>query len=77
MSMADTAKGIAQDLKPANHDCLQGYEADHQSIELLRLRNFTIGKRLPDEQVVGSRGLGAILQLIGVMVPYVSPPSVF
>jgi len=53
---------------------LQGYEADNPNIELLRLRNFTIGKAIPDEVITGEQGLKAILDLIGVMVPFVSPP---
>ncbi|OAL19736.1 hypothetical protein AYO22_09263 [Fonsecaea multimorphosa] len=53
--------------------CL-GYEADNPNIELLRLRNFTLGKRIPDEQVIGEQGLPTILELIRVMVPFVSPP---
>lgn len=52
----------------------QGYEADNPNIELLRLRNFTLGKRIADETVTGEQGLRAILDIIGVMVPFVSPP---
>ncbi|RVX69382.1 hypothetical protein B0A52_06978 [Exophiala mesophila] len=72
MAMNDGEEDVAQEMESANRDFLQGYEADHRSIELLRLRNFTIGKRLPDEQIVGSHGLEVILQLIGVMVPFVA-----
>ncbi|KAJ4524412.1 hypothetical protein HRR83_002533 [Exophiala dermatitidis] len=54
---------------------LQGYEANNPNIELLRLRNFTLGKPIPDEVVVSEQGLQKIVELIGVMVPFVSPPS--
>ncbi len=53
---------------------MQGYEADNPNIELLRLRNFTLGKGISDETVMGEQGLEAILDIIGVMVPFVSPP---
>jgi hypothetical protein len=41
------------------------------------LRNFTLGKRISDEKVVSEQGLHTILDLIGVMVPFVSPPLRF
>lgn len=54
----------------------QGYEADHPNIDLLKLKNFTVGKKLPDEEVVGPRGLQRIADLVSCMVPFVSlPPS--
>ena len=52
---------------------LQGYEAENPNIELLRLRNFTLGKRISDDRITAVDGLETILQLIGVMVPFVSP----
>lgn len=51
---------------------LQGYEADNANIGLLRLRNYTIGKKLKDEEVLGNGGLGRIAELIGVLEPFVS-----
>jgi len=50
----------------------KGYEADNPSIELLRLRNFTLGTSIPDEKVVSEQGLQTILDLIGVLVPFVT-----
>lgn len=61
-------------MKPADHRFEQGYEADNPNIELLRLRNFTLGKGISDEMVIGKDGLATILDLIGAMVPFVSPP---
>jgi hypothetical protein len=43
--------------------------------ELLRLRNFTLGKKLSDEDVVGSGGLERIAELISCLVPFVSHAS--
>jgi hypothetical protein len=51
---------------------LQGYEADNPNIDLLRLRNYTIGKKLKDDEVVGSGGLDRIAELIGILTPFVS-----
>ncbi|KAJ9612056.1 hypothetical protein H2200_003651 [Cladophialophora chaetospira] len=65
-AFADQNKENALKTKP------KGYEADNPSIELLRLRNFTLGKRISDEAVVGEQGLQTILDLIGVMIPFVT-----
>ncbi|KIW71414.1 hypothetical protein PV04_03587 [Phialophora macrospora] len=65
-AFADQNKENALKTKP------KGYEADNPNIELLRLRNFTLGKRVPDEKVVGEQGLHTILELISVMVPFVT-----
>ena len=51
---------------------LQGYEADNPNINLLRLRNYTIGKKLKDGEVLGPGGLDRIAILIGVLEPFVS-----
>lgn len=51
---------------------MQGYDADNPNIELLRLRNFTIGKRINDEEVTSGNGLDIIVDLIGTMTPFVS-----
>ncbi|KAL0260331.1 hypothetical protein SLS55_004017 [Diplodia seriata] len=50
----------------------QGYEKDHRDIELLRLRSFTIGKKLDDSAVMGAGGLQRITDLIACMVPFIT-----
>lgn len=50
----------------------KGYEKDNPNIELLKLRNFTIGKKLRDEEVLGPAGLGRIAELVGILTPFVS-----
>ena len=50
----------------------QGYEADNPNIELLRLRNYTIGRKLKDDEVLGPGGLARISELIGLLTPFVS-----
>jgi len=51
------------------------YAADHADIALLRLRNFTVGRKLKDEEVAGKGGLGRVVELLGCLVPFVSPRS--
>ncbi|KAK4694716.1 hypothetical protein P7C71_g2911, partial [Lecanoromycetidae sp. Uapishka_2] len=50
----------------------KGYDADNPNIDLLRLRNYTIGKKLKDDEVLGPGGLDRIANLIGVLTPFVS-----
>ena len=51
---------------------MKGYEADNPNIDLLRLRNYTIGHKLKDAEVLGYGGLGRIVQLIGILTPFVT-----
>ena len=51
---------------------MKGYEADNPNIDLLRLRNYTIGHKLKDAEVLGQGGLGRIVQLIGILTPFVT-----
>lgn len=64
----------------------QGFDATHPDIDLLRLRNFTIGRALADEEVLGEQGAERIVELLSCMKPFVStafllcsaaPPSAF
>ena len=50
----------------------KGYEKDNPNIDLLKLRNYTIGKKLKDEEVLGPGGLRRIVELIGILKPFVS-----
>ena len=49
----------------------KGYEKDNPNIDLLKLRNYTIGKKLKDEEVLGPGGLSRIVELIGILKPFV------
>jgi hypothetical protein len=51
---------------------LQGYENDHRDIELLRLKNYTIGKKLADKDVLAPQALNTICNLLATLVPFVS-----
>ncbi|CAF9912451.1 MAG: hypothetical protein HETSPECPRED_000942 [Heterodermia speciosa] len=50
----------------------KGYDAENPNITLLKLRNFTIGRKLKDDEIVGQGGLKRIADLIGVLVPFVT-----
>ncbi|KAJ5607692.1 Conserved hypothetical protein CHP02453 [Penicillium hordei] len=50
----------------------KGYEADNKNIKLLRLRSFTIGKPIPDDELTGDDAQEKIASLVGVMEPFVT-----
>ncbi|MCJ1434173.1 hypothetical protein MMC27_003540 [Xylographa pallens] len=50
----------------------KGYGADNPNIELLRLRNYTMGRKLKDEEVLGTKGITRITELIGILSPFVA-----
>ncbi|KOS40798.1 hypothetical protein ACN38_g8354 [Penicillium nordicum] len=50
----------------------KGYEADNENIKLLRLRSFTIGKPIPDEELTGDDAQEKIATWVGVMEPFVT-----
>ena len=52
-------------------DMWQDYTIDNPNIDLLRLRNFTISRKLKDEEVTGPKGLQRIAQLMAVLTPFV------
>lgn len=49
----------------------KGFEADHPDIKLLRLRNFTVGKRLTDNDILGD-GIGKVSGVVGSLVPFIT-----
>lgn len=51
---------------------MQGYDADNPNVDLLRLKNFTIGRKLKDEEVAGSGFMDSIAGLVATMTPFVS-----
>jgi hypothetical protein len=50
----------------------QGFDADHKDIDLLRLRNFTLGKKIADADILSKDGINKIADIIGALVPWVS-----
>ncbi|MCJ1252077.1 hypothetical protein MMC30_009315 [Trapelia coarctata] len=49
----------------------KGFDADNPNIEILRLKNYTIGCKLKDDEVVSS-GITRISELVGIMAPFVT-----
>lgn len=51
----------------------QGYDSDHVDIELLRLKNFTVGRKLLDAEILDGNGfLNRAADLCSVIQPFVS-----
>ncbi|KAF2629734.1 hypothetical protein BU25DRAFT_489737 [Macroventuria anomochaeta] len=48
------------------------FPIDHKDIDLLRLRSFTLGKKLSDEEVVGPEGMDRIAGLISCIEPFIT-----
>jgi len=65
-AFADHNKANALKSKPRD------YPGDHRDIQLMRLRNFTIGRKLKDEEVVGDGGIDRIAEVIAALVPFVT-----
>ena len=53
-------------------DFIQGFDADHKDINLLRLRNFTLAKKISDVDVLSKHGINKIADIIGALAPWVS-----
>lgn len=51
----------------------QGYLADHRDIELLKLRNFTVGLRIEDITFTEDDAQDKLIDVIQAMEPFVSP----
>ncbi|PYH97679.1 hypothetical protein BO71DRAFT_416851 [Aspergillus ellipticus CBS 707.79] len=50
----------------------RGYDLDNENIQLLRLRSFTIGRPLSDEELQSASARERIAALIGIMEPFVT-----
>ncbi|KAL8745702.1 MAG: hypothetical protein Q9184_007840, partial [Pyrenodesmia sp. 2 TL-2023] len=48
----------------------KGFEADNPNISLLRLRNYTVGTKLTNAEVVGAKGPERIAALMAVLKPF-------
>ncbi|CAO1598804.1 hypothetical protein XANCAGTX0491_002564 [Xanthoria calcicola] len=50
----------------------KGYDAENPNISLLRLRNYTAGRKLSDEEVVGPKGPERIAALMAALKPFIT-----
>ncbi|KAL4989474.1 hypothetical protein BDW68DRAFT_156879 [Aspergillus falconensis] len=63
---------VSQNSESALKTKPKGYEHDNENIQLLRLRSFTVGKRIPDADLVSPDAQDKIATLIGIMEPFVT-----
>ncbi|KAI1275553.1 hypothetical protein F5Y07DRAFT_172452 [Xylaria sp. FL0933] len=50
----------------------KGFDPDHRDIHLLKLRNYTIGRQIPDKELHGDDAQEKIMEVIRAMVPFVT-----
>ncbi|SMR52123.1 unnamed protein product [Zymoseptoria tritici ST99CH_3D1] len=50
----------------------KGYDGDHPDIELLRLRNYTVGKKIPSEELLGEDGAKRVAELLATLKPMIT-----
>ncbi|KAI4247836.1 MAG: hypothetical protein L6R42_009524, partial [Xanthoria sp. 1 TBL-2021] len=50
----------------------KGYDAENPNISLLRLRNYSAGRKLSDEEVVGPKGPERIALLMAALKPFIT-----
>ncbi|KAK5133140.1 hypothetical protein LTR08_008164 [Meristemomyces frigidus] len=50
----------------------KGYDAGHADLNLLRLRNYTIGTKLTDGEVLGAGGMDRIAGFLSSMKPFIT-----
>ncbi|KAI0200910.1 hypothetical protein F4808DRAFT_144325 [Astrocystis sublimbata] len=50
----------------------KGFNPDHRDIQLLKLRNYTIGRTISEEDLHGSDAQDKIMEVIRAMVPFVT-----
>ncbi|KAH6647311.1 hypothetical protein BKA67DRAFT_539188 [Truncatella angustata] len=55
----------------ANRD-MQGFHPEHRDIELLKLRNYTVGQKIKDSDLTSSNAQDKIMAIIDPMVEYVT-----
>ncbi|KAI0554054.1 hypothetical protein F4679DRAFT_394860 [Xylaria curta] len=65
-AFADKNKENALKTKP------KGFHPDHRDIQLLKLRNYTIGRQIPEEDILSDNAQEKIMETIQAMVPFVT-----
>ncbi|QSS59598.1 hypothetical protein I7I51_09034 [Histoplasma capsulatum] len=62
----------APDSPPPVIDYFRGYDADNKNIDLLRLRSFTMSKKLQDKDLLGPTARDRVARIVGIMEPFVT-----
>ncbi|KAI1737498.1 hypothetical protein F4680DRAFT_428807 [Xylaria scruposa] len=65
-AFADKNKENALKTKP------KGFHPDHRDIQLLKLRNYTIGRQISEEDILSDNAQEKIMETIRAMVPFVT-----
>ncbi|KAF2721223.1 hypothetical protein K431DRAFT_338886 [Polychaeton citri CBS 116435] len=72
----DTAKAVKAFVNANAANALKtkpkGYDADHADIELLRLRNFTVGTKLDESKILDENVMNHMAELFSSMKPFIS-----
>ncbi|RYP75883.1 hypothetical protein DL771_002147 [Monosporascus sp. 5C6A] len=55
----------------------KGFHPEHRDLELLKLRNFTVGKKIDDSVLTSEDAQDKIMAIITPMVPFVGPLRLF
>lgn len=55
----------------------QGFDANHRDIDLLKLRSFTVGKKIPDSVFTAKDGQEQLVEIMRAMVEFVSLDLLF
>ncbi|KAL4904696.1 hypothetical protein BDW74DRAFT_27773 [Aspergillus multicolor] len=63
---------VSQNSESALKTKPKGYDLDNENIQLLRLRSFTLGKKVSDADLLSPDAQEKIAALIGIMEPFVS-----
>ncbi|CZT24595.1 uncharacterized protein RCC_10320 [Ramularia collo-cygni] len=50
----------------------KGYSAEHPDIELLRLKNYTIGKKISNDEILGDAGMDRVVGLLKCLKPFIT-----
>ncbi|KAL5326277.1 hypothetical protein ACEPPN_007415 [Leptodophora sp. 'Broadleaf-Isolate-01'] len=50
----------------------KGFDADHQDIELLKLRNFILTKKISDKDITSKGGLAIITDIVEAIEPFIT-----
>ncbi len=51
---------------------MQGYDADHKDIALLKLRNFILRRNISDEEITSENGLSIVAAIVEAIEPFVT-----
>ncbi|OAX79010.1 hypothetical protein ACJ72_06674 [Emergomyces africanus] len=63
---------VSQNQQSALKTKPKGYDADNKNIDLLRLRSFTLSKKIQDKDMLGPKALDRVARIVEILVPFVT-----